>query len=187
MTSARLLLVFPVLASLGLAGCSTFGFGGSSSTPAAPQGESGGNVFRNLLLYGGTTVPPSMKIEKEMECPSAFIRDGGAVIRNGKGQAVSSQLTIRNVDRECVPDGDGVIVKVGIEGLALIGAAGKPGPVSGALTITADRDGKVVASRASVAKVTIGAEGQALFTVIEDGIRIPPGEGDTVINVGFKN
>ena len=182
MTLPRFAFVLPIALSVSLSGCSTFG--GSSSSPA--EGGSNGNVFKNLMLYGGTTVPPSMEIEKKIDCPQALIRDGGAAIRNGKGQAVASQLTIRTVVRECVEDGDGLIVKVGIEGVAVIGTAGKPGNVSGPVTITVDRDGKTISSRATRASATIGADGQALFSLVEDGIKIPPGDGETLINVGFK-
>lgn len=182
MTLVRFAFVLPVALSLGLSGCSTFG----SSSPAAPEGESGGNVFRNLLLYGGTTVPPSMPVEKDIACPQAMIRDGGAVLRNGKGQAVSSQLTIRTVVRECAEDGDGLIVKVGIEGVAVIGKAGKPGAVSGPITITVDRGGKALSTRATAAKTTIGADGHAIFSIVEEGIKVPAGDDETIINVGFK-
>lgn len=165
---------------LSVAACSSFG-GSSSGT-----GEQGGNVFRNLLVYGGTTVPPSMTIEKTVECPEALIRDGGAVLRNGKGPAVASQLTIRTVVRECAEEGDGLNVKVGIEGVAVIGTAGKQGAVSGPIVITVDRDGKALSTRTTAAKATIGADGNAIFSLVEDGIKIPAGDGDTVINVGFK-
>lgn len=184
MSQVRFAYILPIALSISLSGCSTFG--GSSAEPAPASGESSGNVFRNLLLYGGTTVPPSMVIEKKIDCPQALIRDGGAAIRNGKGQAVSSQLTIRTVVRECVEDGDGLIVKVGVEGVAVIGTAGKPGAVSGPVTITVDRDGKTISSRATRASATIGADGQALFAFVEEGIKIPPGDGETLINVGFK-
>lgn len=184
MSLVRFAYILPVTLAVGLGGCSTFG--GSSSETAPASGESGGNVFKNLLLYGGTTVPPSMPIEKKIDCPQALIRDGGAAIRNGKGQAVSSQLTIRTVVRECVEDGDGLIVKVGIEGVAVIGTAGKPGAVSGPIAITVDRDGKTISTRATRATATIGADGHALFALVEEGIKIPPGDGETLINVGFK-
>lgn len=181
MLFARFAPLAPIVLGISLASCSTFGGSSSSSS-----GDSGGGVFRNLLLYGGTTVPAPMVEDKKIECPSTQIRDGGAVLRNGKGASVASQLTIRNVVRECAEDGEGLTVKVGIEGVAIIGTAGKPGPVSGTITITVDRDGKTLSTRTAGAKVTIGPDGQQLFALVEDGIKIPPGEGDTVINVGFK-
>ena len=80
-----------------------------------------------------------------------------------------------------------MVFKVGIEGLALIGAAGKPGPASAPLTITVTRGDKVVATRAATAKVIIPAdEEQAQFRMIEDGIKVPPGVGDLAVTVGFK-
>lgn len=128
-----------------------------------------------------------MQEEKKLECPEVAIRDGGAVLRNGKGAAVSSQMTIRTVVRECTEDGEGLLVKVGIEGVALIGTAGKPGAVSGPITITVDRDGKALSTRATSAKATIDAEGHSIFSLVEEGIKVPAGDGETVIHVGFKH
>jgi hypothetical protein len=100
---------------------------------------------------------------------------------------VKTQFTIKNVARECVAAGDSVVFKVGIEGLALIGTAGKPGPASAPVTITITRGNKIVATRATTAKVIIPAdEGQAQFRIIEDGIKVPPGVGDLAVTVGFK-
>lgn len=173
-----------VTLSLSLAACSTFG--GSSSSAS---GTSGG-FLQSLNPFGASGFAPAAAIfdtEKKIDCPTAGLRDGGAVLRNGKGQAVTSQMTIRTVVRECAEDGSGLIVKVGIEGVAVIGAAGKPGPISGPITITVDRDGKAISSRATSAKANIGADGNAIFSLVEEGIKIPAGDGDTVITVGFKN
>lgn len=184
MNLVRFVFVLPVVLGMGLAGCSSFG--GFTSEPAPASGGSGGNMFRNLLLYGGTTVPPSMQIDRKIDCPQSLVRDGGAVLRNGKGQAVSSQLTIRTVVRECAEDGDGLTVKVGVEGVAVIGASGRPGAVGGPVLITVERDGKTLSTRITRATATIGADGHALFSLVEEGIKVPSGEGETVINVGFK-
>lgn len=181
MSLIRFHAVILVASGLALASCSTFGGSSSGGT------DSGSGVFHNLIYYGGTTVPPSITEEKEIECPEAVIRDGGAVLRNGKGQAVASQMTIRTVVRECAQDGQGLTVKVGVEGVAVIGTAGKAGTVSGPLAITVERDGKTLSSRMITAKTAIDADGNAIFSLVEEGIKIPPGDGDTTIKVGFKN
>ncbi len=158
----------------------------------APQGQapSGGGMFSGL--FGASPAPAPVAAAApapvaEVECPQVEIREGGATLRQGDPKSVKVQFTIKNVARECAAAGDSVVFKVGIEGLALIGAAGKPGPASAPLTITVTRGGKVVATRATTAKVTIPAdEDQAQFRMIEDGIKAPPGVGDLAVTVGFK-
>ena len=92
-----------VLAAFALAGCAT-------SDSAPPQGGDSSNPIRNLLMYGGTTVPEPMKeikVEDEIECPAVEIREGGSTLRNGSAQAVSTQFSIRGLARECRADGSG--------------------------------------------------------------------------------
>ena len=169
-------------ASLFLTGC----MGGGASQG---QNSSGNSMFSGLFGPPSTPAPVTAAPPPvaEVECPQVEIREGGANLRQGDPKSVKIQFTIKNVARECVAAGDSVVFKVGIEGLALIGAAGKPGPASAPLTITVTRGGKTVATRAAVAKVTIPAdEDQALFRIIEDGIKVPPGVGDLAVTVGFK-
>ena len=174
-------VVLPV--SLLLTACMGGGF---------PQGQtpSGGGMFSGL--FGATPAPAPVAAVApapvaEVDCPQVEIREGGANLRQGDPKAVKTQFTIKNVARECVAAGDSVVFKVGIEGLALIGTAGKPGPASAPVTITITRGNKIVATRATTAKVIIPAdEGQAQFRIIEDGIKVPPGVGDLAVTVGFK-
>jgi hypothetical protein len=161
--------------------------GGGASQGQAP---SGGGMFSGLFGQAPAPAPVASVAPApvpEVECPQVEIREGGANFRQGDAKAVKIQFTIKNVARECVAAGDSVVFKVGIEGLALIGAAGKPGPASAPVTISVTRGDKTVATRATVAKVTIPAdEEQAQFRIIEDGIKVPPGAGDFAITVVFK-
>jgi hypothetical protein len=175
--------VLPMTAML--AGCMG---GGAASTPA-PAGSS---LFSGWFGQSQTAAPAPTAMATatpapEPECPPIDIREGGTNFRQADAKAVKTQFTIKNVARECTAAGDSVVVKVGIEGLALIGTAGKPGPASAPITILVTRNGKTVATRTVTAKVNIPAdEEQAQFRLIEDGIKVPPGIGDATITVGFK-
>jgi len=170
-------------ASLFLTAC----MGGGASQG---QTSSGNGMFSGLFGPPSTPAPaaaPAPSPVAEVECPQVDIREGGTHLRQGDPQSVKIQFTIKNVARECGTAGDSVILKVGIEGLALIGTAGKPGPASAPITIIVTRGTKTVATRATVAKVIIPAdEDQVLFRIIEDDIKVPPGVGELAVTVGFK-
>jgi hypothetical protein len=176
-------LVLPMAAML--AGC----MGGGAATNPTP---SGGGMFSGW--FGASQPAPAAPQPvvaavptPEPECPPIEIRDGGTNFRQGDAKAVKVQFSIKNVARECATAGDSVVLKVGIEGLAIIGTAGKPGPASAPITIVVTRGDKTVATRAVTAKVMIPAdEEQAQFRLIEDGIKVPPGLGDAAVTVGFK-
>lgn len=171
-----------VLAIFGLAGCAT-------SDSAPPKGGDSSNPVRNLLMYGSTTVPEPMKeikIEDEIECPAVEIREGGSTLRNGSAQAVSTQFSIRGLARECSAEGESIIIKVGVEVLAIIGAAGRPGTASAPLNIVVKRGDKTLVTRTRSASVNIPAdEGQALFSIVEDGIKVPKSGAELSITVGL--
>ena len=170
--------------SLGLSACM-----GGGAAPTGSTSQPG--MFSGLFGQAAKPAPEPVAIEAaapvEMECPKVDIREGGTNYRQSADKAVKVQFTIRNVARECATVGDSTVMKIGIEGIALLGAAGKPGPTSAPLTILVTRGDKTIVTRASSAKANIPAdEEQSLFRVIEDGIKIPPGQGDVTVSVGFK-
>ncbi len=156
---------------------------GCTSTGA----ESGGNVFTNMIFYGGPTVPPvAPDPVDDIECPQVMIADGGAALRLGgpDASAVRHQMSITNVARECTPGapGSGYRLKVGVEGMALLGPAG-----GGARSMTAPvqivvKDGdRIIAQRSRSVAITIPAgQAQTSFIAIEDGIVVPGGVAPTV-------
>jgi hypothetical protein len=165
-------------AALALAGC--------SSTNATQGASPTGSMFSGWFGQGAT--PAAATPAPPATTPAVVEdREGGGVLRQAVDKAVRVQFTIRDVARECAKDGDGLIMKIGVEGLAVIGTAGKPGPVSASLVITGARADKPLFTRPVTVKTTIPAdEGQALFRVIEEGIKIPAGKGDVSITIGFK-
>jgi len=176
------LVVVPL--SLGLSACMG---GGAAPTDSTSKP----NMFSGLFGQSAKPAPAPVVAEApapvEMDCPKVDIREGGTNYRQSADKAVKVQFTIRNVARECATVGDSIVMKVGIEGIALLGAAGKPGPASAPLTIVVTRGEKTIATRATAAKTTIPAdEEQALFRLIEEGIKIPNGQGEVTVSVGFK-
>ena len=166
-------LALPLLA----AGCSTFESGSASS---------GGSTLGNLIKYGSTTEPPIRQQAGDAEaadCPQVLVSTGRAAIRSG-----SSQVSISNVARECIerPDGS-VVVKVGVEGLALQGAGGG-GVARGSVPVVFQiRQGdKVVVTRTRSAPVSAAAgDSQGTFVAVEGGMVVPAKSGTFDIEVGL--
>lgn len=164
-----------------LSGCTTFG----GSEPAAPA-VAGSSGFANIFKYGGTTVPASQTVEEEIDCPSVDVPPGTSAIRTEAGGAVRSQISLGQTARECRSVGNQISIKVGIEGLALLGPAGTPGSFTVPLRIVIKRGETVVATRLYRGSVTIPKnDTQASFIVIEDNIMVPKADGDLAIEAGF--
>jgi len=172
--------------SLGLAGCMS---SGGSQSPASTSG--GSSLFSNWFAAQKTEPAPQAAAaapEPDVPCPKVDIREGGSTLRQGKGSDVTVQFSLRDVVRECSAGKNGAIVmKIGVEGIAVIGTAGKPGAVSAPLIITATKGEKVVATKTITLKTTIPAdENQAQFRSIDQGFTLPAGSDDASVTIGFK-
>ena len=171
-----------------LAACLTLAPG-----PGSASSGGGSNFFRNLFSYGGPTVPPEAPAAIEVDCPAVTIAEGGAALRSytsgrtGSPEALRNQLSIVNVARECVgrPDGS-IVIKVGIEGQALIGPAGSAGQFEAPVRFVIKHGDKVLANRAR--RITVAVpQGQLYgnFAVVEDGLTVPPNTSNFDIEVGL--
>ena len=160
--------------------------------PAAAQGV--GDALRNLMRYGSLTEPPAApRAAVELaDCPRVDVVEGGAALQSYAGgrpspDALRSQLTIANVARECIGQPDGsIVVKVGVEGRALIGPAGSAGRFDAPVRVVVKRGDQVFANRVRRIPVTVPqGETHASFVTVEEGIVVPPGTGDFDIEVGL--
>ena len=168
-----------------------------AALPALAQtsgGEDSGSWFKNLLRYGGLTVPPpAPRPSDEVYCPSVGVVEGGAAMqaysggRTGDANALRHQLSIAQVARECTQQEDGsILVKVGIEGRALIGPAGSAGRFDSPVTFVIKRGDRILASKTQRVAVAVPAgETQASFVAIENGLVVPPGTSEYEIEVGL--
>lgn len=182
-------LVLAVLLSAALAGCSTFGR--DSGAEPASSAPSTGSSLANYFKFGQATPPPPADpmIQEDLECPAVDILDGAAALRQGgpDAESVRSQLSITDTARECRAAGEEIVIKVGVEGRALIGPAGKPGTFTAPVRIVAKRGDKVIVSRFVRQSVSIppGASASAPFVVVEDNIVVPKNGPELTLLVGF--
>lgn len=166
--------------------CATILLGGCQSSSSGEQ--SSGSSIKNFLLYGGATVPPESPLPQEdIVCPPFDVFEGGSSIRSGEGASLRNQLSIGATARECIIHADGTsTVNVGVEVLALLGPAGRPGTYSAPLHIAIKRDNKVISSRTRQVSVTVPAGNtQGIVRIVEEGFRLPPETSDVLIEIGL--
>src|SRR3954471_2792257 len=155
----------------------------------------GGSTLSNMVLFAGPTVPPPMAPHTEdVYCPKITVTEGGSAIqaysggRVGDASGLRSQISLGQLARECNGQPDGTtIVKVGVEGRALLGTSGSAGRYDVPVHIVLKSGNTVIATRSSRASVAIPAgETQGSFVVVEDGIVVPATDSQSFdIEVGL--
>ncbi|MDP4023554.1 hypothetical protein Q8W71_13025 [Methylobacterium sp. NEAU 140] len=143
---------------------------------AGPVRAEEGNIFSNLLKYGGTTVPPSQPKELEAAyCPSIDVAEGGAALRTMAGGNVRTQISLGRLARECARRADGSItVRVGVDARVLLGPAGAPGRFEVPVTIQIKHNDKVIVTRTERASAEIApGEAQGFATLVSEDIGVP--------------
>ncbi len=149
----------------------------SSKESAAPTASGSGSEssFINIFKYGGLTKPEPMKDdEEEIECPALQILEGTAALRAESGAGVRHQFSVVQTARECRGEGNTIVIKMGLEGRALLGASGSPGTFTVPVRFVAKRGDTVVASKLVRQSVTIPpGETNASFIAIEEGMVVP--------------
>jgi hypothetical protein len=164
------------------------------AAPAA-SAQGFGDTLRNLFLFNSPNEPPPAAPDEEtVECPQVTIADGGAALRvfggrggSGSAEGLRHQISIADLARECVAQPDGsILVRVGVEGRALLGPSGAPGRFEAPVRIVLKRFDTVYANRLKRVAVNIPkGDTQASFVLIEEGLVVPPGAGEYDIEVGL--
>ncbi|MFZ9502737.1 MAG: hypothetical protein ACO27F_14330 [Beijerinckiaceae bacterium] len=166
----RLRVTAALLAAGLLSGCSGGGLG------------SAGSALGNLVAFNSTRAPaagaaaPEADPNVDLVCPEVHVREGAAALRVMAGGAVRHQFSIGELARQCRVVNKQLILKVGVEGKALLGPAGSPSSFSVPITIAVRRDGeeRALVSRAYRAQAVIPAgQSQTTFTVVSDEIAVP--------------
>jgi len=166
----------------------------SALTGCGAPGE-GGSTLSNMVLFAGPTVPPPRAAQiEDVYCPTIEVTEGGSAIqvysggRAGDASALRSQIALGQMARECVGNPDGsTVVRVGIEGRALLGVGGSAGRYDVPVNIVIKRGSTVIASRSRRVAVAIPAgQTQSSFSVIEEGIVVPAADANSFeIEVGL--
>ncbi|WP_018266737.1 hypothetical protein [Methylosinus sp. LW4] len=178
----------------------------SISAIAAALAASGASAFdfpNPLSVFGGGEKEPQKSDRPvqaapgaAVDCPEILVDTGAATLRVPPGADNSSvryQLSLSHLARECTVSGDQILIKVGVEGAAVLGPNGQPGSFSGALKIAARRqkDESILASKTYhiSASVPAGAA-RGEFRVISEPLAVPylgaQAADDYEILVGFE-
>lgn len=145
-------------------------------------------------LFGGKEgAPPPPGATPD--CPEVFLEPGAAMMRapaDAESANVRYQLSINSTARECIIDGDKLTIKVGVEGSAVLGAAGQPGAYGANLRIAFRRqkDDSIVSEKVYRVAAAIPAGGtRDEFRIIADPVTVPvmspKAQEDYEILVGF--
>jgi hypothetical protein len=157
-----------------------------------PFGLFGGD--KSAESRGAPPTPPSGALG--VDCPEILVDAGTASLRAPPGaenNAVRYQLSLGEMARECSIDGDRILIKVGVEGAAMLGPAGSPGSFSGALRIAARRqknDDIIDSKTYRVSAIIAAGATRGEFRVISDPLIVPylgpQAADDYEILVGFE-
>ncbi len=164
--------------------------------------SNGGTTLGNLLAFNSLNAPSKPKpldTEEKPTCPDIEVLDGTASSRvYGTGEQsnanVRYQFSMGDVVRECSHVGNQLVMKVGVEGRALLGPVGSPGSFSAPvrIAIRREKDEQAVASKLYQIPVSIGAgDNGAPFSIVSDAIAVPflssQANTDYTILVGFDS
>lgn len=146
----------------------------------------GTNVAPGTRVAGGAVVQPNAAgfvpiSPEDAYCPPVGVMEGGAAIQvyaggpSGGATALRSQVTIGQLARECLAQPDGTtLVKVGVQGRALLGAQGSAGRQDVPVRIVVRQGDRIIANRVRRTAVQIPpGDSQASFALVEDGILVP--------------
>lgn len=146
-------------------------------------------------IFGGEKEQP-LAPGATADCPVIVAEDGAQMLRapaGAEGAAVHHQVSIKNIARECIVEGDHVVIRVGIEGDAMLGPAGAPGDFGGSIRVALRKthDDSIVSSKTYRVNAAIPAgASRADFRLLADPIAAPPSQKaheDYEILVGFAD
>jgi hypothetical protein len=190
-TAARGAGLAALFAMAGCAGGSTnlSGLYGSAVTEAE-QGEIAAAPSQT------TDRPIVVNFDPATECPQINVPAGTSSYATYAGEPGAAnfrfQARIADFARECVLNsGNTVTIKIGVEGLVVLGEKGSPGTFPATLRIAVkNRGGKVVSEQLRKLSVTVPAGStQASFRVIDDSAIVPLSADEPLrgyeIEVGF--
>lgn len=148
----------------------------ASVSPANDPGTKVGN----LLAFNSLTPPPNPNrpVGERIDCPEIQVDPGNSAVRVATGEGASGvryQISIGDVARECVRQGDRLAIRVGVETRIALGPAGAPGSYTAPLRILVRRqsDEAVLASKVYRVGGPVSANGQAQFSLVADPLLVP--------------
>jgi len=140
------------------------------------------------MLGGGKEQPAAPGATAD--CPVIVAEDGAQMLRSPAG---ADQVSIKDIARECVVNGDQIVIRVGVEGDAMLGPAGAPGAFGGTIRVALRRtkDDSIVSTKNYRVNASIPAGGaRADFRLLADPLAVPANgkaQEEYEILVGFTD
>jgi hypothetical protein len=162
-----------------LSGCS------SASTPT--EVSDSGSSSRFASLFGGSGSVAQAAVSGPAfnpdDCPSVEIRAGAGTMTVAGKSAESSeggtryQLTFTQFARQCMLNGSSLVMKIGVQGRIIVGAAGGPGQVDIPLRYAVVREGadpRTIATKFKRAPANVPPnQSNVLFSDVEENLSFP--------------
>jgi hypothetical protein len=144
--------------------------------PSLPNPFGGGG---NSAKQGQPGAAPQKPSAASLECPEILVDMGTSAVRFPAGAdsaSVRYQLSLGLLARECTLQDDRIMIRVGIEGAAILGPLGTPGSYSGNLRVAVRRqkDEVILGSKVYRVGATIptGAT-RAEFRIVAEPLSVP--------------
>jgi hypothetical protein len=183
--------------SLALFAADCSSIGASNLAPAdAPHSSSFGETFTGSTAKGTQTAAGA---QPDVNCPAVDVRRGASTLTiappgDQSAMNVKYQGSFVRQARECAVVDGNMVMKVGVEGRVVVGPVGGPGPVNVPLRFAVVQETptgmRAIVTKFVIVPVTVGVDGNTLFTHVEDAITFPvptPAAqlDDYVVYVGF--
>lgn len=163
-----------VCGPLALAGC-----GGQAGSVAGGDPDPTSTKLGNLLAFNSTTAPPNPNAgpRERIDCPVIQIEPGHSAVRVGgaEGSSVRYQISIGDVARDCVRQGDQLVVRVGVETRTVLGPAGAAGTYTAPLKVSMRKVAgeQILSSKTYRVGGAVGSSGNSINSLIADPISAP--------------
>jgi hypothetical protein len=181
----RALLAAVLPFALFAAGCTA-----STGTPPAPgpaegaHGYSGSGSIADLFTGSSAKAPQTVAgAQPDLNCPPVDVRQGASTLTIGPGGGPAGTMSVRyqgsftRESRDCAVVNGNLVMRIGIEGRVIIGPAGGPGQVDVPLRIAIVQEtpggSRPIATKFVRIPVTVGNDGIAQFSHVEDGVTFP--------------
>jgi hypothetical protein len=127
-------------------------------------------------------------------CPPVRVRPGASTFAVGlpgkqaAGADLRYQATISRTARDCTPNGDQIVARIGIQGRVIAGPAGSPATVEVPIRIAVVEGGvqeRTIATKVYRTTVTMSAAGNDAFSLVAEDLVYPVPNPATVDSYVF--
>jgi hypothetical protein len=133
-------------------------------------------------LFGGKGEAPPPPVDNQLLCPPVRVRPGASTFAVGlpgkpaSGTDLRYQATISRTARDCTPNGDQIVARIGIQGRVIAGPAGSPATVEVPIRVAVVQGGvqeQTIVTKVYRTTVTMSAAGNDPFSLVAEDLVYP--------------